>query len=62
MTTTPRTWTACCLQQAFAILQSSASDGDTIRLHWTGASAHAKLAIESAALGRGIDIKVELTK
>lgn len=53
-----KTWTARSVERAMELLRTEAQDGDTIRLAWPAASQFTKLALESTAMGLGLDVVV----
>lgn len=48
------------VDQALDVLRTLAHDGDTIRLVWPSAGMYSRAAVESTAMGLGLDVVVEL--
>lgn len=55
-----KTFTARTVDQALEMLRTTAHDGDTIRLDWPKAGVYARLAVESTAMGLGLDVVGEV--
>lgn len=54
-----RTFTARTGEQALDWLRAEAQDGDTVQLVDRAAGVYTKLAVESVAIGLGLDVVVE---
>lgn len=53
-----KTYTAGSVDRALEMLRTEVQDGDTIRLAWPSAGLYSKLAVESTAMGLGLDVVV----
>lgn len=57
-----RTFVVRTVDQALEMLRTLAQDGDTIRLVGQAAGIYSKLAVESTAMGLGLDVMVEVDR